>query len=119
MTTCASLPASDLDSWSNYAWADGVQIGALPELDVLAVRTRNSLYHITILSGETGAVLVQGGQFFAEPTQAVLAGASLGGSFLKRSGIYLGFQMELLHEGRCIVTTRVKSITRVGDRAVH
>src|SRR5258706_2962782 len=106
---------AELGAWSQRTWADGVQIGALRALDVVAVRTRNSVYRITVISADTGAVLVQGGQFFRDPTPAVLAGSSLGGSFLKRHGIYPGFQMELVHQGQCIVTTRVRSIRRVGD----
>jgi hypothetical protein len=105
--------AADLEAWSTRPWVDGVQIEDLQPLDVLAVRTRNTLYQITIISGQTGAVMVAGGRFFPEPTRAVLAGASLGGSFLKRHGIYLGFMMEVLHESQCIVTTRVRSISKV------
>jgi hypothetical protein len=39
-----------------------------------------------------------------------LAGSSLGGSFLKMRGIYVGFSMELCHEGETIITSPVRSI---------
>ena len=110
---------ADLDTWSRRAWTDGVQIDRLQMLDVLAVRTRNSLYEITIVSGEPGAVVVRGGQFFPEPTRAILAGASLGGSFLKQHGIYIGFRMEILHEGQYIITTDVQSIKLSADGRVQ
>ena len=115
MTTPSIPAAADLDTWSKHAWTDGLQVDALPDLETLCVRTRNSTYEITVLSGRTAEVLVRGGQFFPEYTAARVAGSSLGGSFLKVHGIYLGFSMELQHDGRIIVTTAVQSIRRVVD----
>jgi len=102
--------AADLETWSNKEWNDGVQIDRLADLETLAVETINSTYEITIVSGHGGDVLVRGGQFFPEKTQAHLAGATFGGSFLKLRGIYLGMRMEFLHEGRRIVTSPVRRI---------
>ena len=39
-----------------------------------------------------------------------LAGSSLGGSFLKLRGIYVGFRMELYAQQGFIITSRVRSI---------
>lgn len=119
MNTIALPAAADVEAWSRYAWTEGLQIETLSNLEQLAVCTRNSVYEITVLSAHTGQVLVRGGQFFPEYTPAYLAGASLGGSFLKRHGIYQGFQMELHHEGQRIVTTKVRSITRSKDYPVQ
>lgn len=115
MTTSALSAAASLETWSSHAWSDGVQIEELENLDVLSVRTRNSVYTITILARQTGEVLVQGGRFFPEPTRVCLAGSSLGGSFLKRHGIYVGFRMELHHDRQATLTTAVRSILLVGD----
>jgi hypothetical protein len=115
MTTCALSAAATLDTWSNHAWSDGLQIDELENLDVLSVRTRNSVYKITILSGHTGEVIVQGGRFFPEATRVRLAGSTLGGSFLKRHGIYVGFRMELHHDRQATITTAVRSIHRISD----
>jgi hypothetical protein len=44
---------------------------------------------------------------------------ALGGSFLKLHGIYLGFNMELQHDGRTIVTTEVQSIRRAANDQIQ
>jgi hypothetical protein len=119
LTSCSYSATAILDAWSSREWADGVQIETLPDLETLAVRTRNSLYQITVLSPRTGEILVRGGQFYRSPTKARLAGASLGGSFLKQRSIYVGFCMELQDEGLTIVTTAVHSIRRVGHDRVQ
>jgi hypothetical protein len=115
MTICAVPAVAVLDTWSHQEWRDGVQIDELQNLDVLSVRTRNSVYRITILARQSAEVLVQGGQFFPEATRVRLAGSSLGGTFLKRHGIYVGFRMELHHGRQATVTTAVRSIQRIGD----
>ena len=114
MNTTLSHPAANLDTWSHYAWTDGLQIEALPGLESIEVRTKNSVYEITVMAPHAGEILVRGGRFFPAYTRAVLAGATLGGSFLKRHGIYVGFLMELQHAGQTLVTTRVQSIVRTG-----
>lgn len=92
-----SVPrAAMLDAWSEQDWTNGVQIDDLEELETLAVQTRNSVYEITILDGRNGEVLVRGGEFFQERTPALLAGSTIGGSFLKRHGIYVGMKMEIV-----------------------
>src|SRR3954466_11600188 len=80
----ARVPAAaDLDHWVERDWSDGVQVDELPTLEHLIVRTLNSTYELTSLSPHDGEVLVQGGNFFPMPSRAQLAGACLGGSFLK------------------------------------
>ncbi len=87
-----------LDRWSEKEWDNGVQIEQMAELEQLAVRTRNSVYEITILNGLTGEVLLRGGEFFPERTPVRLEGSTLGGSILKWRGIYVGLQMEIVPE---------------------
>lgn len=110
-------PGADLASWAAHDWSGGVELAQLAGLERFSVRTRNSTYNITVLSPAAGEILVRGGRFFPEHTRARLAGCSLGGSFLKMRAIYPGFLMELLHEGRRIVTTRVSSIDPVTSPA--
>jgi hypothetical protein len=105
--------AADFETWTTREWTDGVQIDQFPDLETLIVQTQNSTYEITIICGRTGEVLVRGGKFFPERTPAHLSGASLGGSFLKLRGIYVGFKMEILHEGRRIITSLVRTIALV------
>ncbi len=110
MATFESCAAADLQTWSKHEWTEGLQIDALRELDRLSVRTLNSVYDIIIVHPSTAEVLVRGGDFFPEHTPAVLAGSSLGGSFLKLHGIYIGFRIEFHVDRTPIITTRVQSI---------
>ena len=99
-----------LDTWSQDPWCNGVQIDNREDLETLEVRTGNSLYEITIIEGQTGEILVRGGKLFPELTPARLTGATLGGSFCKMHGIYVGFRMELNAYGQRFLTTPVESI---------
>jgi hypothetical protein len=110
-TSIIAPPAAhSLEAWSRLPWNDGVQLESTTRLDTLRVRTRNTTYEIVVISSHNGEVIVRGGQFFPQHTRAVLAGSSLGGSVLKLRGIYVGFSLEILHEGRRIVTTHVRAI---------
>jgi hypothetical protein len=108
--TRALRPAAHLDTWVERPWTDGVQVDALRDLDVLYVRTMNTVYHITIVTARTGEAIVRGGKYFPEPTRAVILGSSLGGAFLKLRGIYCGFALEVYAIGTRIVTSSVQSV---------
>ena len=100
-----------LDTWSSHSWTEGVQLETIEDMEKLAVHTENSLYEITVICGRTGDILVRGGRFFPEFTAARLAGSSLGGSFLKLRGIYVGFNIEIHFDKRLIITSRVRQIS--------
>ena len=100
-----------LDTWSSHSWTEGMQLETMQDLEKLVVRTENSLYEITVICGRTGDILVRGGRFFPEFTEARLAGSSLGGSFLKLHGIYVGFNLEIHFDKRLIITSRVRQIS--------
>ena len=104
---CPSV--ATLEHWTRRDWTDGLSLDEVGPT-TLYVRTRNSLYGITVLSRETREVIVQGGQFFPKGTRAVLAGSTLGGAFLKVGGIYVGFRLELHHGRQRIVTSPIVSI---------
>jgi hypothetical protein len=103
---------NSLDAWTTHEWRGGLQLEDVNALDAFVIRTANSTYEITVLSPSTGEVLVRGGAFFPVVTRARLAGASLGGSFLKRHGIYVGFRLELVSNETPIITTPVRTIAR-------
>ena len=90
----------------------------LSPVEQLEVRTRNTCYRITVLAPQDSRVLVQGGAFFPIPCEALLSGGSLGGSLLKLGWIGRGFCLEILHEGRRIITTPVRHIKRVTDASL-
>jgi hypothetical protein len=106
-----SIPrAAILDTWAQDAWKNGIQIDRLEDMQRVAVHTANSLYEIIVISGHDGDVLVRGGKFFPELTPANLAGATMGGSFCKMRGIYVGFRMEFSANGQRIITSPVETI---------
>jgi hypothetical protein len=100
-----------LDTWSSHSWTEGLQLEAMHDMEKLTVRTENSTYDITVISGRTGEILIRGGRFFPEFTPARLAGSSLGGSFLKLRGVYVGFSLEVHFDQRMIITSRVRNIS--------
>ena len=111
------LPSSArLETWIERNWTDGVQVDGLRDLDILVVRTLNTVYEITIVTAHTGEAIVRGGRFFPEPTRAVILGSSLGGAFLKLRGIYCGFSLEVYATGTRIITSPVQSVAFVEDR---
>ena len=109
---------SSLDAWTAHDWRSGIQLEDASALDAFVVRTANSTYEITVLSPLTGEILVRGGAFFPVVTRARLAGASLGGSFLKRHGIYVGFRLEFVSDQTPIITTPVQTIA-IDPRGSH
>ena len=107
---------SILDRWSGSAWENGILIERLRDLQTLKVRTLNSLYEFTIISATQGMVLVRGGLHFPEWTPVGLSGSTLGGSFIKSRGIYVGFCMEFsLGAMRIFTTSLVQWIGPVED----
>lgn len=104
---------SILSTWSNHDWNQdsGVQIETLRDMDRILVRTYNSVYELIVRSGTHGDVMIRGGKFFPAFTRILLSGSSLGGSFLKRLGIYVGFRMELFLDGETIITSPVTAIS--------
>ena len=100
-----------LDTWSSHAWTEGVQLETMQDMEGLTVQTENSTYEITVICGRAGEILIRGGRFFPEFTEARLAGSSLGGSFLKLRGIYIGFNLEIHFDQRMIITSRVRKIS--------
>jgi hypothetical protein len=104
--------APSLQGFANAAIeAEGVYLASLAAIDQLEVRTRNSVYKLTMLGD--GRVLVLGGAFFPVWTEAHLAGSTLGGSFLKVGWVGCGFCMEFIHESQRIVTTRARAIRKI------
>ena len=79
------------------------------------VRTYQQAYEMFIRSGATGDVLVRGGRFFQEFTEAKLTGSSLGGGFLKQFGIYVGLRLEFNVDGETLVTAPIFSISVCKD----
>jgi hypothetical protein len=100
------------------AFTQGINVREAEPLVPILVTTQNSLYRIMPLQWGGTDVLVQGGQFFPEPTQARLAGSTFGGSFLKMDWITIGMHLEIDpgQGGGAIITTRVADVRIERDR---
>src|SRR5438093_7438637 len=107
--TCSA--SALLDTWAAHDCTEGLQLETPEDMDRLVVRTEDSAYEITLISARAGEILIRGGRFFPQFTPARLAGSSLGGSFLKLRGIYLGFNLEIQVDRQLIVTSRVRKIS--------
>jgi hypothetical protein len=105
--------AAILSTWSERDWhrADGIQLERLEHMQRVVVRTYQHAYEIFVRSGASGDVLVRGGRFFQEFTEAKLVGSSLGGGFLKQFGMYVGLRLEFNIDGETILTAPVFSIS--------
>ncbi len=104
-----------LGTWSAEKWKNGIQVNELNELETLSIETMNHTYEVTVINPPTAEVLIRGGEFFPHRRLAHISGASLGGSFLKVHGIYVGFNLELMAAGRRIITSPVRAITVLGS----
>lgn len=111
----APTQAATLDGFAVAASGPGVALRSLEPLTELNVHTRNTCYRIVI--SRDADIVIQGGAFFPDPTHAHVEGASLGGNLLKVGWIGVGLRMEILAQGRRIVTTAVRSIVRHDDTA--
>ena len=100
-----------LDGFSDeVARTDGVYLRDLDPITSLRVRTENTLYEITVPRPPRSVVLVRGGRFFPETTEASFGGSSFGGSCLKLAWFGVGLHMEFHFVGGWIVTSHVRSI---------
>jgi hypothetical protein len=89
-----------------------IRLDSCRELEWIAVRTRNSTYELIVLSGDTGEVMVRGGEFFKEFTRATVSGSILGRTAVKLRTIRAGCHLELRVDGTPFVTSRVARVSR-------
>ena len=92
----------------------GVALRQLEPLTELTVQTRNTSPRIVV--SHEADIVIQGGTFFPTPTACARRGSSVGGNLLKIGWIGVGLRMEIVADGRRIVTTGVvRSIIRRDD----
>ena len=100
--------------------SDGVSIDALEcGTRRFFVRTRYSQYRLTVLNGESGDVLIEGGNLLHGVTPARLNGATAGGSAMKLGWIGVGLRMELCVGGVRVTTSPVRSVEIENDGVSH
>src|SRR5262245_37512422 len=98
------------------ALSRGVDLHRLAVNDAIRVSTENSEYRIVLLDPADLRVEVQGGSFFARPTEATIRGATVGGAMLKIGWISEGVQVELVYyparnHMQSVVTSQVKKLS--------
>jgi hypothetical protein len=89
---------------------EGLNVSRLEPLTRLEVRTRNSLYEITVLHPNHWKILVRGGRFFPAETLAYLCGSGYGGTLLKVAWIGVGLCCEISSDGLRVVTSPVENV---------
>lgn len=90
---------------------DSVELAKLAPFDTIHVQTHHSDYRIFLLDPGTGRALVEGGHYFAEPSPALVSGATtLNGSATKLGEIATGFRLEMWVNNRLVSTSPVESI---------
>ena len=102
--TVAPLPASVMTSPTD------IFIESLEPFDTVLLKTHNSDYRIMLLDPRTGRALVEGGDFIAEPTEALVRGSAAVGEEFKTGVMSVGSRLEMWVEDRALLTSVVKSL---------
>ena len=87
----------------------GVALQTLAQYDTIQVRTLNSHYRIFLLDPGTGRVLLEGGNYFLEPVEAVVYGSNSVGSPPKVGWIGIGMRIEMWVKNQLVSTSPVQS----------
>ena len=76
------------------------------------IRTGNSSYTLMMVRPEENRVLIRGGKHFPRTVQARLLGSTLGEKDIRPDALVRGQSMVLSVQGKCIVTSPVRSIDK-------
>lgn len=91
----------------------GLHVGRLEPLSEIQIRTRNTLYHVTVLEPSEWKIVVQGGRFFPTETLGYLCGSGFGGTLLKVAWIGVGLCCEISTDSLRVVTSPVEDVSVV------
>jgi hypothetical protein len=86
---------------------------ALPLLlpgTMLTVRTKNTLYRLTVLDGQARQISINGGRLFQRNTDVQLLGAVDGDEGVKAGWIVEGLQLQLITTAGPVITSVVESV---------
>jgi hypothetical protein len=89
---------------------EDIALDSLNAFDTIILRTHNSDYRILLLDPKTGRALVEGGEYLAEPKEALLKGSAMQGSEFKSGSICVGSRLEMWVDERALLTSPIKSI---------
>lgn len=96
---------------------EGIGIRAVAEGTPLTIRTLYSTYEMIVRDGAHHDVLLKGGPFVPEWTEARLNGSTDGGSAVRSGWIGIGLRMEIVVDRRRFTTSPVHSIVIEGTPA--
>jgi len=88
----------------------GVALNSLKPCDTICVSTHNSDYRLFLLDPKTGRVLIEGGQHFVEPVEAMISGSTSGNWVVNNGRIGVGMRIEVWFGDKFIITSPVRSI---------
>jgi hypothetical protein len=91
---------------------DELRLDQCSELDLVMVKTRNSVYEVIVQSAATGDVLIRGGRHFPQFTQARIVGSTCGRSAVRLHCISLGMTLELETEDTGWLTSPICSVSK-------
>ena len=77
---------------------------------MVTVRTRNTLYRLTVLDGPARQISICGGRLFPHNTDVQLLGALDGDEGLKGGWIVEGLQLELMTSAGPVITSVVEAV---------
>ena len=89
---------------------DGVPLNSQKPFDTIYVSTQNSDYCLFLLDPQNGRVLIEGGRYFVEPTEAMISGSTAGSQLVNNGWIGIGMKLEVWYEDKFIITSPVRSI---------
>ena len=97
---------------------EGIGIGSVADGTPLTIRTRYSIYEMIVRDSARHDVILKGGSFFPEWTEARLNGSTAGGSALRSGWIGIGLRIEVVIDSSRFTTSPVQSIVIEGTSAV-
>jgi hypothetical protein len=84
---------------------------------LLTIRTKNTLYRLTVVDGPARQISICGGRLFPENTDVQLLGALDGEEGVKAGWIVEGLQLQLMTPGGPVITSVVQSVEVDADPA--
>lgn len=90
--------------------SEDVILSSLSAFDSITIRTQNSVYRILLLDPQTGRVLIDGGDYLAGPSEALLKGSASLRSAFKVGTISVGCRLEMWVDEKVFLTSPVKSV---------
>lgn len=87
-----------------------LMVQSLNPYDTIQLRTYDNEYRIVLLDPKTGRALVEGGQYFVEPREALLMGSATPGSEIRNGALCVGYRLEIWADEKVFLTSPIQSL---------